>query len=61
MMKFNGLADKNGTLFAERAAQHPCLLQMNFTTENGKPYCLVDYASAGLDWETDIAAWLPTK
>ncbi len=39
----------------------PCRVKLRFTPENGEPYCLVDYASAGLDWETDIAAWLPTK
>jgi hypothetical protein len=39
----------------------PCRVKLHFTPENGEPYCLVDYASAGLDWETDIAAWLPTK
>ncbi len=37
----------------------PCLLKMTFTPENGEPYSLVDYASAGQDWETEIAAWLP--
>ncbi len=27
---------------------------------NGNPVTLVDYASAGKDWETDIAAWIRT-
>ena len=39
----------------------PCTVQMTFTPENGEPYTLVDYASAGRDWETLIAAWLPSK
>ena len=39
----------------------PCLVRMDFTAPNGEAFSLVDYASAGLDWETDIAAWLPTK
>ena len=29
------------------------------TTADGEAYTLVDYASAGKDWETTIAAWLP--
>lgn len=28
------------------------------TEQNGKPVTLVDYASAGKDWKTDIAAWI---
>ncbi len=39
----------------------PCLLKMTFTPENGESYALVDYASAGQDWETEIAAWLPSR
>lgn len=38
-----------------------CLLKMRFTDKNGKDFYLVDYASAGKDWETEIAAWLKTK
>ena len=37
----------------------PCLLKLKFRPNGGEEYCLVDYASAGKDWETDIAAWLP--
>ena len=37
------------------------LLKLEFKDEEGKPFCLVDYASAGKDWKSDIAAWLPTK
>lgn len=39
----------------------PCLLKLEFTADNGETFYLVDYASAGRDWETTIAAWLPTK
>ncbi len=39
----------------------PCLLNMEFTDETGDRFNLIDYASAGRDWETTIAAWLPTK
>lgn len=39
----------------------PCMLKLRFTDRNGEVFYLVDYASAGKDWETDIAAWLKTK
>lgn len=39
----------------------PCLIKLEFTDESGESYCLVDYAHAGRDWETVIAAWLPRK
>ena len=39
----------------------PCNLKMKFTDRNGEDFYLVDYASAGRDWETEIAAWLKTK
>ena len=39
----------------------PCLLKMKFKDRNGETFYLVDYGSAGRDWETEIAAWLPTK
>ena len=42
-------------------ADDSCLLKMTFTPENGESYALVDYASAGQDWATEIAAWLPVK
>ena len=38
----------------------PCLLKLRFVDEKGEIFYLVDYASAGRDWETEIAAWLPT-
>ena len=37
-----------------------CMVKMSFTDSNGKKFYLIDYASAGRDWETTIAAWLPT-
>jgi len=39
----------------------PCTLKLEFTDKNGEKFYLVDYASAGRDWETTIAAWLKTK
>jgi hypothetical protein len=39
----------------------PCMLKMKFTDRNSEDFYLVDYASAGRDWETEIAAWLRTK
>jgi hypothetical protein len=39
----------------------PCLVNLEFESESGETFRLVDYASAGRDWETVIAAWLPTK
>ncbi len=46
------------TAFAD--GEH-ALLKCEFTAENGERFFLIDYASAGRDWKTDIAAWLPTK
>ncbi len=39
----------------------PSLLKLEFTDVKGEKFYLVDYASAGRDWDTVIAAWLPTK
>ena len=39
----------------------PCLLKLEITPAVGMPYYLVDYASAGRDWETTIAAWIPAE
>ncbi len=36
-----------------------CTLKCEFTDENGESFTLIDYASAGRDWDTYIAAWLP--
>ncbi len=37
-----------------------CLIKCEFISASGERFYLVDYASAGRDWESDIAAWLPT-
>jgi len=39
----------------------PCVLHCEFTDTEGKTVHLIDYASAGRDWKTVIAAWLPTE
>ena len=39
----------------------PCLLKFKFTDKKGEDFYLVDYSSAGKDWQIDIAAWLRTK
>ena len=38
----------------------PCMVDLEFEGKNGEKFRLVDYASAGRDWETPISAWLPT-
>ena len=38
-----------------------CNLKCEFSDECGNKFTLIDYASAGKDWVTDIAAWLPTR
>ena len=39
----------------------PCMVRFGFTAADGERFSLVDYGSAGRDWQTVIAAWLPTK
>ncbi len=34
-------------------------LKLEFTAEDGEKFYLIDYRSAGKDWQSDIAAWLP--
>jgi len=36
-----------------------CTVKCEFTDKVGEKFTLIDYASAGKDWESDIAAWLP--
>ena len=36
------------------------IVKCEFTAADGEKFCLIDYQSAGKDWESDIAAWLPT-
>ena len=52
------VAEKKESMFADGI---PCLLNMEFTDAKGEVFTLIDYASAGRDWETTIAAWLPTQ
>ena len=37
------------------------ILKLRFVSEDKSEFDLIDYASAGKDWKTLIAAWLPTK
>lgn len=39
----------------------PCLVRLTFPAPDGTSFVLTDYSSAGKDWTTHIAAWLPTK
>jgi len=39
----------------------PCLVRCGFEAPDGSSFDLVDYGSAGRDWETVIAAWLPIE
>ena len=36
-------------------------LKLEFTDEDGKKFYLVDYQSAGKDWESEIAAWMSSS
>ena len=40
---------------------NPCMTRCTFPAPDGSSFVLTDYASAGKDWFTHIAAWLPTK
>ena len=55
--------EPTGTLCANAEITEgvPSLLKIKFTDKNGNDFYLVDYASAGRDWTTEIAAWLRTK
>ena len=46
---------------AEIVSGTPCTVRCRFTAPDGSTFDLVDYASAGRDWETVIAAWLPIE
>ena len=39
----------------------PCVVRCTFTAPDGTAFDLIDYASAGRDWATEIAAWLPVE
>ena len=50
---------ENGTLCESDICEGaPCLVKMKFEEEGKEPFYLVDYQSAGRDWQTLIAAWL---
>ena len=36
-------------------------IKCEFTDKNGESFYLIDYASAGKDWKSDIAAWIPVS
>jgi len=38
-----------------------CMAFCEFEDENGENFYLIDYASAGHDWNTEIAVWLATQ
>lgn len=52
-----------GKLCSDRLinAKTECVVKLAFTDKNGEAFYLVDYASAGRDWESEIAAWLPIE
>lgn len=45
----------------KKIADDDCLVKLEFVDEKGEKFYLVDYQSAGRDWQSDIAAWLKTK
>lgn len=45
----------------EVASGVPCLIKLKLIPKNGEAFYLVDYAHAGQDWTTPIAAWLPLE
>ncbi len=45
----------------EIISETQCITKLKFTDKNGKCFYLVDYSSAGRDWESMIAAWLPIE
>ena len=38
-----------------------CILKIKVECSDGEEYYLANYSSIGLDWKSDIAAWLPIK
>ena len=42
------------------ADAEPCMVQCELRLSDGETARLIDYASAGRDWKSRIAAWLPT-
>ena len=54
---------KDGTVDAKLVDYdgYRCIEMLEITEKNGEKTRLVDYASAGRDWETLITAWMKTK
>ena len=57
-------ARKKGKIACEaqiggRVGDDPCMLKCRFEDAEGKEFFLIDYASAGKDMDSVIAAWLP--
>ncbi|MBQ9070377.1 MAG: glycoside hydrolase family 127 protein [Clostridia bacterium] len=52
---------KNGSLVFTEEEFNECILCLRFCGEGSEHFRLIDYASAGKDWKSTIAAWLPTK
>lgn len=46
--------------YAEKKNENS-IISLEFTGADGEKFTLIDYSSAGKDWESLIAAWLPTK
>ena len=44
-----------------KAGDDECFLKIKIKCPDGSEYYLANYSSIGLDWKSDIAAWLPTK
>ncbi len=63
----DGLEKKADSIFDFDPAYEICetdpsyLLKMRFEDREGKEFYLCDYASAGKDWQKEIAPWLRTK
>ena len=46
--------------YCEFLPENPCTVLCSFTSPKGDKFKLIDYASAGKDGKTIIAAWLPS-
>lgn len=53
--------DFNAVCKNEMAVDTKYITKIKFSDDNGSDFCLIDYASAGRDWESVIAAWLPIQ
>ncbi|MBO5700880.1 MAG: glycoside hydrolase family 127 protein [Clostridia bacterium] len=47
------------TQIGSKIGNDPCMIKCRFEDEDGREFFLIDYASAGKDMASDIAAWLP--